>query len=423
MIGFARLQGMMRVMRFARLTRRAVGVLLAVLLLLLAMGAAGLAVVAELNANTERIIALQRKIAAYRQIQHDATSGLFSVASAVLSAEPATLATALRQLSQFGYDLERLEFVAQDESKLLEALRADQRQFENVVTQIVALIRARQADEARQLMDERIRPLAQRMERLSDQMVTEAEARMVDAIADSSHAYDVSRVVVVAFVLVGAGLALFLGHAISWSMVGPVIDRLLHAILPSSAVAELTKTNRVQPRRYDNVVVLFVDVVDFTRYCDEHTPEEVVANLQLLVEDFESLAIKHGLEKIKTWGDGLLATGNLLVAHPDPVMASIVLARSLATAALAQPPCWQIRAGIHEGPVVAGVVGRSKFSFDLWGDTVNVAARLAAYGGSGIHLSAEAWARVNERCGGEPLGNIPLKGKALIPVYRLDFTA
>jgi class 3 adenylate cyclase len=218
-------------------------------------------------------------------------------------------------------------------------------------------------------------------------------------------------------------LALVLGYAISWSLVGPVINRLLHAIMPAPAVAELEATNRVQPRRFDNVAVFYSDIVGFTAYCDVHPPEEVVSNLQLLVEAFEDLASRHRLEKIKTVGDAVLATGNLLVPHEDPVIASIQLGCDLAEAARRNPARWQIRAGIHIGPVVAGIVGRSKFSFDIWGDTVNVAARLATLGAPAIYVSEAAWSQVASRCDGEYLGPVPVKGKAAVTAYRCEYPA
>lgn len=424
MIGLRSLPG---VARFGaagprRLTPRLLATLAVVLALLAGTGLAGLLVVADLNATNERVIGLHRKITAYRQIQHDATSGLFDVASALLGAQDATLESALRQFSQFGYDIDRLAFVAREESTLLEAIRADHRVFEDVVTEVVGLIRAGRMQDARALSDARIGPLAERMERQANEMVNRAEAEMVDAIADAQRQYGISRLIVAALVLSGAAMALFLGHALSWSMVGPAIDRLLHAILPPPIVQELTATNRVQPRRYEDVVVLFADIVDFTAWCDAHPPEEVVANLQLLVEAFEALAERHGLEKTKTVGDALMATGNLLVPHAAPVAAGLALARDLAAAAARNPARWRIRVGIHVGPVVAGVVGRSKFAFDLWGDTVNVAARLAELDQAAIHLSGEARDRLPpDAAGAESLGFVAVKGKQAIAAWRFRF--
>jgi class 3 adenylate cyclase len=118
-------------------------------------------------------------------------------------------------------------------------------------------------------------------------------------------------------------------------------------------------------------------------------------------------------------GDGLLATANMLLPHPDPVMAVTRAALRLRAAAAANPARRQIRAGIHIGPVVSGVVGRSKFSFDLWGGTVNVAARLSTLGtDAAVHLSADAWRQVAGRCLGEPLGLVVVKGKGQIELHR-----
>jgi class 3 adenylate cyclase len=197
-------------------------------------------------------------------------------------------------------------------------------------------------------------------------------------------------------------------------------DELLHAILPGHAVTELTTTETVTPRRYENVVVLFADVVGFTRFCDAHEPELVVRNLDLLARAFEELTAAHGLEKIKTMGDAILATGGLLLENDDPVMAAVDCARATLAAGRELPTPWGLRVGIHLGPVVAGIVGRQKLTFDLWGDTVNVAARLGSLGREpGIHLSVDAWRRVAGRLAVTPLGSVPLKGKGEMEVYRV----
>jgi adenylate cyclase len=198
-------------------------------------------------------------------------------------------------------------------------------------------------------------------------------------------------------------------------------DRLLHAILPPSAVAELKARDRVTPQRYEQVAVLFGDIVSFTPYCERHPAEEVVANLDRLTRACEELVRAHGLEKIKTIGDCVMATANLLEPHADPVLASVRCAFAIAEAARTNPAGWQIRIGIHLGPVVAGVVGQSKFTFDLWGDTVNVAARLSDVGSVGaIHLSDAAWRQLDGRARGVPLGPVNLKGKGEIEVYRCE---
>jgi class 3 adenylate cyclase len=196
-------------------------------------------------------------------------------------------------------------------------------------------------------------------------------------------------------------------------------DELLHAMLPAPAVEELKAHDRIAPRRFDNVAVLFVDVIGFTSYCDQNPPELVVANLDQLAGTFEDITSAHGLEKIKTVGDAFLATCNLLDRNRDPVMASLRAAFALAEAAGKTPAEWQVRSGIHIGSVVAGVVGSRKFSFDLWGDTVNFAARLSSLGNEpAVHLSATAWELVATRAKGIPLGEVELKGKGNVEVIR-----
>jgi class 3 adenylate cyclase len=198
-------------------------------------------------------------------------------------------------------------------------------------------------------------------------------------------------------------------------------DELLYAILPASAVAELKETGVVKPRLFGDVAVIFVDLVGFTAWCHEHSPEEVVAEVQRLAEAFEDFTHQHGMEKIKTIGDAFMATANLLQPHADPVMAAVLCARDMASVAQSGATGWRIHAGIHIGSVVGGVVGRTKFTFDLWGDTVNVAARLSSLSSEGaIHLSADAYERVRDRCVVLTAGRVPLKGKGEFEVYRCD---
>ena len=165
---------------------------------------------------------LQRKIAAYRQLQHDTTAQLYNVTSALLVPDEQTLAATLRQLNQFGYDLDRLQFVAKDEAELLGQVQKDYDQFIKIVTKVVELIRAGKAAEGRELQLAQASPLADRLERLTNQLVNRAAADMVTSIETSEAAYLTSRWVVIGFAVGSIGLALILGYAFSWSLIGPV---------------------------------------------------------------------------------------------------------------------------------------------------------------------------------------------------------
>ncbi|MFQ5954114.1 MAG: adenylate/guanylate cyclase domain-containing protein [Kiloniellales bacterium] len=200
-------------------------------------------------------------------------------------------------------------------------------------------------------------------------------------------------------------------------------DDLLHAILPAAAVQELKATNAVLPRRFEDVAVLFCDVVDFTSYCDEHPPEEVVGQLQAWVDAYEGIVQRHGLEKIKTIGDAFMATAGLLQPVEEPALASVRCGLDMAAAARRLESGWTVRVGVHLGPVVAGVIGHRQYMFDLWGDTVNTAARIVGKASPGaVVVSGAAWRHLKDRCRGRSFGFVELKGKGrqeLIECYEV----
>ena len=197
-------------------------------------------------------------------------------------------------------------------------------------------------------------------------------------------------------------------------------DDLLHAILPANAVGELLQTDHVKPRRFDDVTVLFCDIVDFTRYCDEHPPEQVVGELQELVGGMEELVAGHGLEKIKTIGDAFLATAGLLEAIANPIACAAACGLEMAALSRRIEPHWRVRIGLHAGPVVAGIVGRHKFLYDLWGDTVNVAARITEQAEPGtVCASTETWSRAGVMSEVRNLGTVEIKGKGAIELVEI----
>ena len=195
---------------------------LAIVALLIVVGAVGLQTLSTVNRRAEHLVLLQRKIAAYRQLQHDTTGQLYSVSSALLVPDERTLEATLRQLNQFGYDLDRLQFVARDEVELLARVRDDYEQFIKVVTRVIELIRAERGVEGREVQLAQAGPLADRLERLTNELVNKAEADMVASIDAAHEAYVGSRWVVIGFAVGAIGLALVLGYAISWSVIEPV---------------------------------------------------------------------------------------------------------------------------------------------------------------------------------------------------------
>jgi signal transduction histidine kinase len=195
---------------------------LAIVGLLIVVGTVGLQVLSGVNRRAEDLVKLQRKIAAYRQLQHDTTGQLYSVASALQAPDERTLEATLRQLNQFGYDLDRLEFVARDEIELLGLVREDYEEFIRVVTQVIELVRQGRVPDGRELHIARTGLLADRLERLTNELVNKAEADMVASIDASHEAYVTSRALVIGFAVGSIALALALGYAISWSLIGPV---------------------------------------------------------------------------------------------------------------------------------------------------------------------------------------------------------
>ena len=200
-------------------------------------------------------------------------------------------------------------------------------------------------------------------------------------------------------------------------------DELLNVILPTAAANELMSSGRVPPRRYNNVAILFCDIVGFTEFCNSHSAEEVVSGLQSLFEACERITQKHGMEKIKTIGDEFMASSGLLTANSDPMLSAVSCGLEMIEASKECDPPWEVRVGINSGAVVAGIVGHDKYQFDVWGDAVNLASRLTGAGGPGkLVVSMESWLGIQDTCDGRSLGRVDLKGKGemeIIEVYGL----
>jgi class 3 adenylate cyclase len=201
-------------------------------------------------------------------------------------------------------------------------------------------------------------------------------------------------------------------------------EGLLLNVLPAPIAARLKQADGVIADEFPEVTVLFADIVDFTVRSQASTPEQVVQVLDDLFSAFDELARQRGLEKIKTIGDAYMVVGGLPEPRPDhaAAVAEMALAMREEVASRDDPggrPL-AVRIGIDTGPVVAGVIGRSRFSYDLWGDTVNTASRMESHGVTGcIQVTARTYERLRDDFRFQRRGPIPVKGKGEIVTYFL----
>ncbi|NJL70050.1 MAG: response regulator, partial [Microcoleus sp. SM1_3_4] len=201
-------------------------------------------------------------------------------------------------------------------------------------------------------------------------------------------------------------------------------DRLLLNILPAAIVENLKKGEKTAAERFESATVLFADIVGFTSIAARMSPQELVSLLNQIFSKFDELTEKNGLEKIKTSGDAYMVAGGLPVPKADRAEAIANMALDM-QAAIADFKTdtgeqFQIRIGIHMGPVVAGVIGTKKFIYDLWGDTVNVASRMESQGLPGyIQVTAAIYEELKDRYVFEERGAIEIKGKGEEIVYLL----
>ena len=201
------------------------------------------------------------------------------------------------------------------------------------------------------------------------------------------------------------------------------VQRLLLNILPAPIVERLQQGETMIADRFEEMGVLFADVVDFTPFSASHPPAEVVRLLNQVFTTFDRLADRHGLEKIKTIGDAYMVAGGITpeggrVEHVAEMALDVIDAsREFRTEEGAH---LQVRVGLHIGPAVGGIIGIRKFIYDFWGDTVNTASRLESHGVPGaIQVTAETAARLSSAYVCEPRGAVHLKGKGPVDVFFL----
>lgn len=200
-------------------------------------------------------------------------------------------------------------------------------------------------------------------------------------------------------------------------------EQLLLNILPKAIVEKLKQLQGSLAERFDDVTILFADIVNFTPLAAQTSPLDLVNWLNQIFSEFDRLADRYHLEKIKTIGDAYMVVGGLPLPshdHAESVM-EMALAMQSAAERMARTDGqdFQLRIGINTGAVVAGVIGIKKFSYDLWGDAVNIASRMESQGHPGkIQITEETYRRVKHLYQFEPVGQVMVKGRGYLNTYH-----
>ena len=206
-------------------------------------------------------------------------------------------------------------------------------------------------------------------------------------------------------------------------------DNLLLNILPPQIAEELKSMNAVRPLRFDSASVLFTDFQGFTKIAESLSAEDLVAELDRCFSYFDSVVARHRLEKLKTIGDSFMCAGGIPIPNHTHAVDCILAAMEIqafmnqmkSIKAQNAMPYWELRLGIHSGPLVAGVIGEKKFAYDVWGDTVNTASRAESSGAVGrINITGATHSLVKDFFDCEHRGTVAAKNKGEIDMYFVN---
>ena len=205
-------------------------------------------------------------------------------------------------------------------------------------------------------------------------------------------------------------------------------DTLLLNILPAEVAEELKKTGKASARHFDQVSILFTDFEGFTETSELLSAADLVAEINICFEEFDRICDAYEIEKIKTIGDAYMAAGGLPVPYPNSIRNTIMAALTMQEFIISRRkerldknlPSFEMRAGIHVGSVVAGIVGLKKFQYDVWGDTVNTANRMESYSDIGmVNISEDTYLKIKKDLAFhfKVRGSINVKGKGHMKMY------
>ncbi len=206
-------------------------------------------------------------------------------------------------------------------------------------------------------------------------------------------------------------------------------DKLLLNILPEETAYELKETGHATPKHYELITVLFTDFKGFTHIAEKISPQEVIENLNTCFLAFDEICEKYNLEKIKTIGDSYMCAGGLPVANTtnpiDTIQAGLEMQTWMANWKMEKEakgePAWELRLGIHSGEAIAGVVGKNKFAYDIWGDTVNLASRMESSGEVGkVNISGTTYELVKHQFECTHRGEVKAKNKGKVEMYFVE---
>jgi len=206
-------------------------------------------------------------------------------------------------------------------------------------------------------------------------------------------------------------------------------DELLLNILPAETAEELKNTGAASARSFEEVTVMFTDFKNFTKASELLSAQELVKEINYCYSEFDKIITHFGIEKIKTIGDSYMCAGGLPSVNPshhEAVVNAAIEIRDFINnykkeKELRSEIAFEIRIGIHTGPVVAGIVGIKKFAYDIWGDTVNIASRMESSGAAGkVNISESTYLKVKNKFAFTGRGKIEAKNKGMIDMYFVE---